>query len=102
MRGVPAEKFLPHGFSRWLHVCAGCWNPACRARLGCRAAVWQAAKPINVGPAPAPPFRAQVVAVYTDCSLWARLAEGGFRNVQRHFSLEAGRPALLQVRPLLP
>jgi len=43
-------------------------------------------------------FAARVAQVYTDCALWGRLAEAGYRNVQRHFSREMGRPALLQVR----
>ena len=43
-------------------------------------------------------FAAKVAQVYTDCALWGRLAEAGYRNVQRHFSREMGGPALLQVR----
>lgn len=38
----------------------------------------------------------QLVAVYEDCALWQRLVEGGFVNLQQHFSRESARVALLR------
>ena len=37
-----------------------------------------------------------IIAAYQDESLWNRLSQGGIDNVQRHFSLEAARKALVE------
>jgi len=39
----------------------------------------------------------QIVAVYQDRALWERLAANGRANVDRHFSVDAARSALLEV-----
>jgi glycosyltransferase involved in cell wall biosynthesis len=39
-------------------------------------------------------FAGAIVRLYDDQALWHRLSEGGRRNVDAHFSLEAARPAV--------
>lgn len=37
----------------------------------------------------------KVVEVFKDCALWERLAEGGLKNMQKHFSIDTARPGVL-------
>ncbi len=45
----------------------------------------------------APGFAAEVLRAYHDSALWQQLASNGRRNIQEHFSLEAGRAVVRQV-----
>ncbi|MFC3552351.1 glycosyltransferase [Lysobacter cavernae] len=42
-------------------------------------------------------FAEAVVRLYRDPTLWQRLADNGLRNVERHFSLDAGRDVVRRV-----
>ncbi|HJW47421.1 MAG TPA: glycosyltransferase, partial [Lysobacter sp.] len=42
-------------------------------------------------------FADAVVRLYQDAGLWQQLASNGLRNVERHFSLDAGRDVVRQV-----
>jgi glycosyltransferase involved in cell wall biosynthesis len=42
-------------------------------------------------------FADEVVLAYRDAALWQRLAANGLRNVERHFSLDAGREVVRRV-----
>jgi hypothetical protein len=42
-------------------------------------------------------FANAVVGLYHDAALWQRLADNGRANLQRHFSLDAGRDVVRRV-----
>lgn len=46
-------------------------------------------------------FVDKLVQVYTNCSLWAQLSEGGLLNMHQHFGLERAREDLLTMMRLV-
>jgi glycosyltransferase involved in cell wall biosynthesis len=42
-------------------------------------------------------FADAVLQLYGDAALWQRLATNGLQNVERHFSLDAGREVVRRV-----
>ncbi len=54
----------------------------------------------SIGLWPALQFASKVVEAYTDCQLWSKLVEGGYRNLEQHFSPEVAKPILMQASGL--